>query len=217
MAMGTEVATQPADSQAGKARKGRRVPILPIVVLLVIIGGFAFLLVFRSQPSEQVRRLIDKQLKLSTGGRFDQLWEQTLSPGLKQACPLDAFTGSLNQIRASQPDFWTLIQYRDIHVTVTGNRAAVTYVITYNGTPIESATPENPDLYIRATQTTYGGTVTKQDQLQQLEQLRDQAIVVGKEYEKEKAQIMRHGDIRRVLSVKGQWYDEVDAHARCEG
>ena len=32
---------------------------------------------------------------------------------------------------------------------------------------------------------------------------------------KEKADIMRHGDIRQVLSIKGQWYDDVDSHVKC--
>jgi hypothetical protein len=215
--MATETTMQSADPPAPELGKRRKRPILPIVVLVAIVGGLLFLYAFRSQPAQQVRRQIDKQLKLLAGGRFDQLWEDTFSPAMKKACPLDAFSGSLDQIRASQPDYWTLIEYRDFHITVTGNRAVVTYVITYNGAPIESATPQNPDLYMRATATAYGDIVTKAEQLQQLEQLREQAIVVGKEYEKEKADIMRHGDIRRVLSVKGQWYDEVDGHVTCGG
>jgi hypothetical protein len=55
-----------------------------------------------------------------------------------------------------------------------------------------------------------------QEQLDKLNHLREQAIVVGKEYEKEKASIMRHGPLRRVDSIKGQWYDEVDSHVKCE-
>ena len=212
-----EAATQSADPPAGEVRKRRKRPIIPILVLLAIIGGFAFLLVFRSKPSEQVRRLIDKQLKLSAAGRFDQLWEQTLSPKLKQACPLDAFSGSLDQIRATQPDFWTLIQYHDIHITVDGDQAVVTYVITFNGAPIESATAENPDLYVRASQTLYGETISKAEQLRKLDELRAQAVVGVKDYDKEKADIERHGDIRQVLSVAGQWYDDVDGHTNCGG
>src|SRR5438093_8124584 len=113
--MATEASTLPADSPPSETRKPRRPPIVPIVLLVAIVGGFVFLYLFRSQPGEQVRRLIDKQLKLSVAGRFDQLWEQTFSPQLKQACPIDAFMGSLDQIRASQPDFWNLIQYPRLH------------------------------------------------------------------------------------------------------
>jgi len=215
--MAIAASTESADPPADEARKPRRPPIVPIVVLMAILGGFVFLYLFRSQPDEQVRRLIDKQLKLSIAGRFDQLWEQTFSPRLKQACPIDPFMGSLDQIRASQPDFWTLIQYRDIHIDVHGDQAEVTYVITYNGTPIESATPSHPDLYVRATQTRYGPTESVQEQLDNLNHLREQAIVVGKEYDKEKAAIIRHGPLRRVDSIKGQWYDEVDSHVTCEG
>jgi len=215
--MATEASTQPADAPSNEVRTPRRRPIVPILLLVAIVGGFVFLFLFRSQPAEQVRRLIDKQLKLSIAGRFDQLWEQTFSPGLKKACPLDTYTGSLVELRASQPDFWNLIDYRDINIEVHGDRAVVTYVITYNGTPIESATAKDPDLYTRATETIYGATVSVQEQKAALDRLRDQAIVVGKEYQKELAAIMRHGPIRRVDSIKGQWYDEVDSHVKCEG
>jgi hypothetical protein len=215
--MATDASTQSTGAPSSEAPRSRRRPVIPILLLVAIVGGFVFLYLFRSQPAEQVRRLIDKQVKLSIAGRFDQLWEQTLSPGLKRACPLDTFTGSLEELRASQPDFWDLIDYRDINIKVHGDRAVVTYVITYNGTPIESATSKDPDLYTRATETIYGETVSVQEQKAALDRLRDQAIVVGKEYQKELAAIMRHGPIRRVESIKGQWYDDVDSHVKCAG
>jgi hypothetical protein len=215
--MATDASTQSTGAPSSEAPRPRRRPVIPILLLVAIVGGFVFLYLFRSQPAEQVRRLIDKQVKLSIAGRFDQLWEQTLSPGLKRACPLDTFTGSLEELRASQPDFWDLIDYRDINIKVHGDRAVVTYVITYNGTPIESATSKDPDLYTRATETIYGETVSVQEQKAALDRLRDQAIVVGKEYQKELAAIMRHGPIRRVESIKGQWYDDVDSHVKCAG
>jgi hypothetical protein len=215
--MAAGASTQSTDAPSSEAPKPRRRPVIPILLLVAIVAGFVFLYLFRSQPAEQVRRLIDKQVKLSIAGRFDQLWEQTLSPGLKRACPLDTFTGSLEELRASQPDFWDLIDYRDINIKVHGDQAVVTYVITYNGAPIESATSKDPDLYTRATETVYGETVSVQEQKAALDRLRDQAIVVGKEYQKELAAIMRHGPIRRVESIKGQWYDDVDSHVRCAG
>jgi len=201
-----------APERAGPSR--RRLPIVPVLVLVAIVGGAAWLLLLRSSPAQQVRRLIDKQLKLSIAGRYDLLYD-TLSPRVKAACSQQAFAGSLQEITASRPEFWTLVAYRDIHIAVKGDQAIVTYVITYNGAPVERATPDNPDLYIRASKTIYGGTQSVAEQLQNLENLRRQAIVVGKEYEKEKAAIISHGPIRLVVSLKGQWYDDIDAHVRC--
>src|SRR5262245_23866177 len=197
--------------------KRRRPPVIPAVILLAIIGGLAFLFLYRSQPEKQVRRLIDAQLKLAAGGRYEDLWQDTLSIGVKKACPQDAFIGTLDQLRATQPNFWTLVVYHDIHISVHGDKAIVTYVITYNGTPIEKATPQDPDIYTRALATVYGETLTKEEQLRRLESLREQAIVVGKEYEKEKREINQHGDIRLQDAVKGQWYDDLDSHVKCGG
>jgi hypothetical protein len=206
----------PGDAEpAPSPRTRRRLPIIPAIVLLAIVGGFVALYLFRSQPAEQVSRLIDEQIKLATAGRLDELWEDTLSPKLKAACPFDAYVGSLQQITTQQPDFWSLIQYQDLHISVTGDRAVVTYVITYNGAPVERATPLNPDIYVRATETVYGPTLSVEEQLAALDRLQEQAVVVGKEYDKEKADIIRHGPIRRAESIKGQWYDDPDAHVHC--
>jgi hypothetical protein len=205
--------TNPPDGHPHK----RRPPVIPAVILLAIIGGLVFLFLYRSQPEKQVRRLIDAQLKLAAGGRFDDLWQDTLSLHAKEACPKDSFVGALDQLRASQPNFWTLIAYHDLHISVQGDRAIVTYVITFNGTPIEEATPQNPDIYTRATATVYGETLTKEEQLRRLESLREQAYVVGKEYEKEKREINQHGDIRLQDAIKDHWYDDLDSHVRCGG
>jgi hypothetical protein len=212
--MRTEEATRagpPPDQAAGRRR---RVPVVPILVLVAIVGGLLWLLMIRSSPAQQVRRLIDKQLKLTIAGRYDLLYE-TLSPKAKAACSQDPFVGALQEITASRPEFWTLLEYRDIHIEVTGNQAVVTYVITYNGAPVERATPSNPDLYVRASRTIYGPVQSVAQQLEILEHLRKQAIVVGKEYDKERAEIIRHGPIKPVESVKGQWYDDLDQHVRC--
>jgi hypothetical protein len=214
--MATETATASSEP-AGHRHKRRRPPIVPMLVLVAIVGGLAFLYVFRSQPSQQVRRVIDAQIKLAAGGRFDDLWQDTLSLSVKKACPKDSFRGAMDQLRASQPDFWNLIEYRDLHIQVQGNRAIVTYVITFNGTPIEAATLDEPDIYTRAPMTVYGETLTKEEQLRRLENERRQDVTVGKEYEKRKREIERHGDIRLVDAAKGHWYDDMDSHVRCEG
>ena len=193
----------------------RHLPIVPVLVLVAIVGGLIWLLMVRSSPAQQVRRLIDKQLKLAVGGRNDQLWQETLSIRVKNACPKDAFTGALDQLSSSQPDFWTLVEYRDLHIEVKGDRAIVTYLITYNGAPIERATPDNPDLYVRASKTVYGRTLSVAEQLQNLENAHAQAAITGKEYEDEKKAIPRRGPIRLKDSIKGQWYDDLDQHVRC--
>lgn len=213
--MRTEAQTEAAPTPPPAPPSRRRFPIVPIVVLLAIVGGLVWLWVIRSSPEQQVRRLIDKQLKLAIAGRYDVLWQDTLSLRVKQACPKDAFTGSLDELSASQPDFWNLIEYRDLRIDVQGDRAVVTYVITYNGAPVERATAQDPDIYVRASRTVYGRTLTVKEQLQNLENAHSQAAITGKEYEKEKKAIPRRGPIRLRDSVKGQWYDDVDRHVRC--
>ena len=96
-----------------------------------------------------------------------------------------------------------------------GDRAIVTYLITYNGAPIERATPDNPDLYVRASKTVYGRTLSVAEQLQNLENAHAQGAITGKEYEDEKKAIPRRGPIRLKDSIKGQWYDDLDQHVRC--
>ena len=206
-----EQGSQPQD----KARTRRRLPIVPILVLLAIVAGALWLVTIRSSPAQQVRRLIDKQLKLTLGGRFDQLWQDTLSLSAKKACPKDAFTGALNQLASDRPDFWSLVEYRDLHIEVQGDRAIVTYLITYNGAPIERATADNPDLYARAPKTVYGRIVSVAEQLQILENAHAQGAIIGKEYEDEKKAIPRRGPIRLKDAIKGQWYDDLDQHVRC--
>jgi len=213
--MQTEEDREATEAPEPAAPSRRRLPIVPVLVLVAIVGGLIWLLLVRSSPAQQVRRLIDKQLKLAIGGRNDQLWQETLSIRVKNACPKDAFTGALDQLSSSQPDFWTLVEYRDLHIEVKGDRAIVTYLITYNGAPIERATPDNPDLYVRASKTVYGRTLSVAEQLQNLENAHAQGAITGKEYEDEKKAIPRRGPIRLKDSIKGQWYDDLDQHVRC--
>src|SRR5438094_813935 len=81
--------------------------------------------------------------------------------------------------------------------------------------PIERATPDNPDLYVRASKTVYGRTLSVAEQLQNLENAHAQGAITGKEYEDEKKAIPRRGPIRLKDSIKGQWYDDLDQHVRC--
>ena len=57
----------------------RRPPVVPLLALLAIIGGLALLVVARSSPEQQVRRLIDRQMKLAVadaGLRDDSFGER---------------------------------------------------------------------------------------------------------------------------------------------
>ena len=206
----TTAGSSPPDGTSPDSR--RRLPIVPVLVLLTIVGGLVFLFTFRSRPEEQVRRLIDRQIKLAGSRQFGQLWS-TLSQGARSACPSGTFTGALSTL---PPEFWELIEYRDIHIDVEGDKALVTYVITYNGKPIEEATRKDPDVYVRATETVYGRAVSVDDQLASLDRQRDQALLAGpKDYEEKRKAILKRGPTRPRLFVAGQWYDDLDGHVRC--
>jgi hypothetical protein len=196
-------------------RKRRRLPIIPALFFIAILAGIAFLLYTRSRPEQAVARLIDYQLKLSQAGVGDKLYDDTLSLQAKQECNRDDFIGAVQQ---TPPDFWKLTKYRDIHIKVEGNKALVTYVITYNGVVVERATPQNPDIYSIATQTKYGDLITVAEQLRQLAALNvpDVAFFASeKSYQDARRAVMKKGDFRRVLSKAGEWYDDPDSHSRC--
>jgi len=203
----------------------RRRALVPVALVVVILLGFGFLFLVRSQPEQEVRRLIDRQIKLeravsSTVGdvqqdRLNELYA-TLSAKAKAACDELAFDGQMTSLR---PDFWRLIQYRDIHVRVEGNRAIVTYTIRYNGRAVERATAANPDVYVRAAATVYGAPISVKDQLAALERQQQPGVLANplppEEYKKARERIIAQGSVRPVLYQKGEWYDDVDHHVRC--
>jgi hypothetical protein len=215
-------ATDPSEGKpAGEGtRRRRRVPVIPVLVLLAILGGLAFLVVARSSPEQQVRRLIDRQIKLALAGKFGQL-HATLSPDAKAACPRLKYIGDLSGLRVTEPDFWHLIDIRNINVRVTGDRAEVTYVVTYNGRVVERATPQNPDLYMRATETVLGPKPDLKAALAILETQHSNLPGIGqqitdKQYEAQKARLEKLANTRPVVWKKGQWYDDFDRHFECE-
>ena len=200
------------EDREGPGRARRRIPLGPAVLLAALVGALVFVFVVRARPEEEVRRLIDRQIKLATAGRYDQL-HRTLSARARAACPARPFVGALTSLPA---DFWALIEYRDIDVRVDGDRASVTYVITYNGEPIGRATAEDPDLYVRAPETVYGRPISVEQQLARLDREFDQGLVGSPRiYEERRAAILRSGNVRPVLFVQGQWYDDLDGHVRC--
>jgi hypothetical protein len=183
------------------------------------------LVVGRSSPQQQIRRLIDRQIKLAVAGRFGML-HATLTPRAKAACgtPHD-FAGELQGLRLSEPDFWNLVDIRNIQIQVDGDRALVTYTVTYNGRVVERATLQDPDVYIRWTQPTrLGPKPSKASVDAQLAALARQQRsgplanpLPPKQYEAARDRIIRESKKQPVLWKKGQWYDELDSHVHCGG
>jgi hypothetical protein len=199
----------------------RRPPVIPLLVLLVLLGGLALLVVARSSPQQQIRRLIDRQIKLTVAGRYSLL-HATLSPKAKATCgTLRDFTAQLQ----NEPGFWHLIDIRDIRIRVDGDRAIVMYSITYNGRLVEKATLRNPDIYIRWTRpTVFGPRPSKASIDAQLAALARQQKPGGtgnplapKHYKAARELIIKQGKRQPVLWKRGQWYDEFDGHVHCAG
>jgi hypothetical protein len=197
----------------------RRPPIIPLLVLLALLGGLALLVVARSSPNQQIRRLIDRQTKLAISGKYGQL-HATLSPAAKAACSRLDFVGELSRLHASEPDFWHLIDIRGIDINVTGDRAEVTYVVTYNGRVVERATSQNPDIYMRAPKTVLGPKPDLKAALAILETQHSNLPGLGqqitdKQYKAQKARLEKLAKTRPVVWKKGQWYDDFDSHTHC--
>jgi hypothetical protein len=174
--------------------------------------------VARSSPAQQLRRLIDRQIKLVSAGKYGQL-HATLSAQSKKACPRTEFVADLVQQVATEGDFWSLVDYRDIRIEVHGDRAVVTYVITYNGAVVERATAQDPDVYVRATKTILGPKPNVAEQLAALARQQKPGPQANplppKEYKAARERIIKVGSTRPVLYRAGQWYDEVDGHTHC--
>jgi hypothetical protein len=197
--------------------------VIPLLVLLALIGGLVLLVVARSSPQQQIRRLIDRQIKLAVAGRYGKL-HATLTPKAKAACgsPHD-FAGELQRLAVSEPDFWYLVDIRNINVKVEGNRALVTYTVTYNGRVVERATLQDPDLYIRWTQPTVLGPKPSKASIAAQVAALDRQQKPGplanplppKQYKAARDRIIREGKRQPVLWKKGQWYDEFDSHVHC--
>ncbi len=211
-----------AGTDAGRSPGVRwRAPVIPLLVLLAIIGGLVLLVIARSSPQQQIRRLIDRQIKLAVAGRVGQL-HATLSPRAKAACGRADFASETLQATSEDPGFWHLIDILDIGIDVQGARALVTYTVTYNGRVVERATLRDPDVYIKWTKpTVLGPKPNVAAQLATLEQQQKPGpaanILPPKQYQAARDRIIKEGKKRSILWKKGQWYDEVDNHLHCEG
>ncbi len=214
----TEPTEEAPSPEAPEEKHRRRLPIIPALVLIAIIGGAAYLFILRSKPEQAVARLIDYQLKLSEAGLGDQLYDNTLSLAMKKSCPREDFIGVISQ---TPPDFWRLTRYKNLHIQVEGNRAIVTYDITYNGFVTERATAANPDIYTKATKTTLGRLVTLREALALIEAQNHTAIgsLFGgpKEYQDARKAAIKKGNYRLKVETAGEWYDAPDSHSSCGG
>jgi len=216
-------ANGPAEANGTKATGSarRRVSVIPLLVLLAIIGGLVLLVIARSSPQQQVRRLIDRQIKLAVAGRVGQL-HATLSPRAKAACGRAEFASETLEVTSGDPDFWHLIDILNIGIDVQGARAVVTYTVTYNGRVVEQATRRDPDVYIRWTKPTVLGP--KPNVAAELATLAQQQtpgpaanVLSPRQYQAARDRIIKEGKKRPILWKKGQWYDEVDSHLHCAG
>jgi hypothetical protein len=207
----------PSPEEPAKPEKHRK-PIIPALIFLAIIGGAAYLFVIRSKPEQAVRRLIDYQLKLSEAQVGEKLYDDTLSLRMKQSCPRDDFIGAVAQ---TPPDFWHLARYKNLHIKVEGNKAIVTYVVTYNGVTVDRATEADPDVYTKATKTVLGRLITVKEALALIDAQNNTAIgsLFGgpKEYQDARKKAIKEGDHRLVIEKAGQWYDAPDSHSGCGG
>lgn len=212
----TETLEEPASPEEPEKKRRRRLPIIPALIFLVIIAGAAYLFMLRSKPEQAVARLIDYQLKLSQAGLGDQLYDNTLSLAMKNSCARDDFIGAIAQ---TPPDFWKLSRYKNLHIKIEGNRAIVTYVITYNGVVTERATDADPDIYTKATKTTLGRLVTVQEALALIDAQNHTAIgslfAGPKDYQDHRKAAIKRGDYRLKLETAGEWYDAPDSHSGC--
>jgi hypothetical protein len=198
--------------------------VIPLLVLLALIGGLVLLVVARSSPKQQVRRLIDRQIKMAVAGRYGQL-HATLTPRAKAACgTAHDFAADLQNVAGTDPNFWHLIDIRDIQIRIDGSRALVTYRITYNGRLVEQATLRDPDVYIRWSQpTVLGPKPSKATIAAQLEALARAQIpgsaafnpLPPKQYKAARDRIIKSGKTQPVLWKHGAWYDDLDGHIHC--
>ena len=218
---GDEVAEAQPTTAAPAGR--RRPPVIPILVLLALLGGLALLVVARSTPQQQIRRLIDRQIKLAVAGRYGKL-HATLSPKAKAACGSSHdFAGELQAFAASEPDFWSLIDIRNIRIQVEGNRALVSYTVTYNGRVVERATLQDPDIYTKWTQPTVLGPRPSAEAIRKQIAALDRQQRPGpvsnplppKQYRAARDRITEGAKKQPVLWKRGQWYDDVDNHVHC--
>jgi hypothetical protein len=208
--------TQAAEGADEATPRRRRLPIVPALIFLAIIGSAVFLLYIRSRPEQAVVRLVDYELKLAQAGLGEQMYDDTLSLATKQSCDRDEFIGAVQQ---TPEDFWKLTKYKDIHIKVEGNRAIVTYLITYNGVVVERATEADPDIYTKATKSSFGPLISVAEEVAKVEALNNApggSFFTGpKEYRDALKEARKKGNHRRVLEKAGQWYDAPDSHSRC--
>ena len=101
-----------------------------------------------SGDEAEVRRLMDRQFDLTKDQDWRQLYE-TYSPRFQEDCPysefLDNFSGALV---FSNLDLSTL-DVDERNLSVQGDTAYATYIVTYEGRDVEAVTEDDPDVYVQ--------------------------------------------------------------------
>jgi hypothetical protein len=91
----------------------------------------------------------------------------------------------------------------------------------HNGRTVDEATAAKPDVYVEWTAPTkLGPKPDLQKSLAVLDREHSNQPGIGqvlsdKEYEAQKARLLRFGTKAPVLYQHGQWYDDADSHLRC--
>ena len=130
----------------------RRGPLIALVAVVVAAVGVAAVVTLTggggpaADDEAAVRELLLLEDRLFKDGRYDEVYDH-FSAAVKTDCSLDSFVGQYENVDPSfDPN---LVRFEDIHVTVEGDRAEVTYSFTYDGEEVLAVTASDPDLFVR--------------------------------------------------------------------
>lgn len=94
----------------------------------------------------QVRRLFEDQVHRIRDENWRDLYKH-LSPTYKEACPYDEFLSLFSQ--ATEYVDMDRFGFDEVAVSVDGELASVTYIVTYEGKDTDAVTEASPDLFVK--------------------------------------------------------------------
>ncbi len=100
-----------------------------------------------SSGERQVRDVIARQEQLMSARNWPDLY-QTYSPAFRSQCSYDAFLAVTQGWDSSGIDPGKL-KHDGVRVRVSGDKAYVTYTLTYDGETVQEVTDADPDVYAR--------------------------------------------------------------------
>jgi hypothetical protein len=115
--------------------------VIVVAIALMACGGSA-----TSAGTQQVRDRFDHQHDLLRKKDWSALYEM-YSPAFQAACPYDEWL-PLTSAFTNGVDLGQL-KYDDVHVSISGDVAALTYRRTYRGKQSSVVTEDSPDIYRR--------------------------------------------------------------------